>query len=73
MSLPGETLEGVYIVKQIAQALPHWERAGQVGRQKIPVVRTAVTNTPSKALSRSRNARYIVSEEGNLVISMPPR
>ena len=33
-------------------------RAGQLGRQKIPVVRTAKTKRPSKAASRVATARH---------------
>jgi len=41
-----------------------------VGRQNIPVVRTAAKKTPSYALSRSVSARYIVPVEGSDVIGM---
>src|SRR5207244_1560296 len=38
--------------------------AVQVGRQKIPVVRTPAKKMPSKLESRFTSARYIVSDEG---------
>src|SRR5437660_10828100 len=38
--------------------------AGQDGRQKIPVVRTATKKIPSKLGSRSRRARSITRREG---------
>lgn len=40
-------------------------RAWQVGRQKIPVVRTQAKSRPSKAGSRSLNAVYITSNAGS--------
>src|SRR5262249_42871402 len=39
-------------------------RAGQVGRQKMPVVLTAVTNTPSNDASRSWKAASMTRREG---------
>ena len=44
-----------------------------VGRQKIPVVRTPVMNTPSNVVSRSRKALSIVSRSGKVVVVMMPR
>jgi len=41
-------------------------RAGQVGRQKMPVVLTAAKKTPSNELSRSHRAWYIVDSVGNM-------
>lgn len=40
-------------------------REGHDGRQKIPVVRTAVKNTPSYPESRSEKARSISARGGN--------
>jgi len=40
-------------------------RAGQVGRQKIPVVLTAVTNTPSYEASRLWKAASMTRREGS--------
>lgn len=37
--MAGETLEGAYIVKQMAQALPEWERQGKIGRNELPLLR----------------------------------
>ncbi len=37
--MAGETLEGVYIVKQMAQVLPEWERQGKIGREELPLLR----------------------------------
>ncbi len=39
MQMAGETLEGVYIVKQLAQVLPAWEREGKIGSQELPLLR----------------------------------
>src|SRR5689334_13670097 len=39
-------------------------RDGQDGRQKMPVVRTPVTNTPSYEASPAKNARRISRVEG---------
>jgi hypothetical protein len=39
--------------------------AEQVGRQKMPVVRTPTIKMPSKLESRFTNARYIVSVGGS--------
>ena len=39
LQMAGETLEGVYIVKQMAQALPEWERQGKIGRDELPLLR----------------------------------
>jgi hypothetical protein len=41
-----------------------------VGRQKIPVVRTAVKKMPSKEESRRTRASYITSAVGRAVSSM---
>jgi hypothetical protein len=45
-------------------------RAEHVGRQKIPVVLTAVTNTPSKEGSRARNASSITDCGGRVCVFM---
>jgi glycerol-3-phosphate dehydrogenase (NAD(P)+) len=39
LQMPGETLEGVYIVKQMARVLPEWEREGKIGRDELPLLR----------------------------------
>lgn len=39
LQMAGETLEGVYIVKQMAQALAEWERQGKIGRDELPLLR----------------------------------
>jgi glycerol-3-phosphate dehydrogenase (NAD(P)+) len=39
LRLAGETLEGVYIVKQMAQVLPEWERQGKIGRDELLLLR----------------------------------
>jgi glycerol-3-phosphate dehydrogenase (NAD(P)+) len=39
LQMAGETLEGVYIVKQMAQALPEWERQGRIGPDELPLLR----------------------------------
>jgi glycerol-3-phosphate dehydrogenase (NAD(P)+) len=39
LQMAGETLEGVYIVKQLAQALPAWEQQGRIGRNELPLLR----------------------------------
>lgn len=39
LQMAGETLEGVYIVKQMAQVLPEWERQGVIGRNDLPLMR----------------------------------
>ena len=41
-------------------------RAGQVGRQKMPVVFTPAKKTPSKVESRSRNAFCMVLTGGSV-------
>src|SRR5436190_2167604 len=43
-------------------------RAWQVGRQKIPVVRTQAKNSPSNVWSRSTRARYISVVEGSVIM-----
>ena len=39
LQMAGETLEGVYIVKQMAQVLPTWEQEGKIGRNELPLLR----------------------------------
>jgi glycerol-3-phosphate dehydrogenase (NAD(P)+) len=39
LQMAGETLEGVYIVKQMAQVVPAWEREGKIGRNELPLLR----------------------------------
>jgi hypothetical protein len=43
-------------------------RAWQVGRQKMPVVRTQAKNRPSNDWSRSTSARYISATGGMSVM-----
>jgi glycerol-3-phosphate dehydrogenase (NAD(P)+) len=40
--MAGETLEGVYIVQQLAQALPVWEAQGLLGRDELPLTRLLI-------------------------------
>ena len=42
LQMAGETLEGVYIVKQMAQALPEWERQGKIERHELPLLRMLI-------------------------------
>jgi glycerol-3-phosphate dehydrogenase (NAD(P)+) len=37
--MAGETLEGAYVVRQLAQALPVWETRGLIGPQELPLLR----------------------------------
>ena len=39
LEMIGETLEGAYIVKQMAQVLPVWERQGRIGKHELPLLR----------------------------------
>ena len=39
LEMVGETLEGAYIVKQMAQVLPGWERQGKIGKHELPLLR----------------------------------
>jgi glycerol-3-phosphate dehydrogenase (NAD(P)+) len=39
LQMAGETLEGVCIVKQMAQVLPAWEQEGKIGRNELPLLR----------------------------------
>lgn len=39
LEMVGETLEGAYIVRQMAQMLPEWERQGRIGRHELPLLR----------------------------------
>ena len=39
LQMAGETLEGVYIVKQMAQVLPEWERSGKIAPDELPLLR----------------------------------
>jgi len=39
LEMVGETLEGAYIVKQMAQVLPEWERQGKIGKHELPLLR----------------------------------
>lgn len=40
--MAGETLEGAYIVQQLAQALPVWEAQGRIGRTELPLMRLLI-------------------------------
>jgi glycerol-3-phosphate dehydrogenase (NAD(P)+) len=42
LQMTGETLEGVYIVKQMAQVLPEWERQGKIRRDELPLLRMLI-------------------------------
>ncbi len=37
--MAGETLEGAYIIKQMAQVLPAWEREGKITPRDLPLMR----------------------------------
>jgi hypothetical protein len=37
--MAGETLEGAYIVRQMAQVLPVWEQQGRIGPKELPLMR----------------------------------
>lgn len=37
--MAGETLEGAYIIAQMAQVLPVWEREGKIGPRDLPLMR----------------------------------
>lgn len=39
IEMAGETLEGAYIIKQMAQVLPIWEREGKIGPRELPLMR----------------------------------
>jgi len=39
LEMVGETLEGAYIVKQMAQVLPGWEQQGRIGKHELPLLR----------------------------------
>ena len=39
LEMAGETLEGAYVVKQMAQVLPVWERSGLIGPHELPLLR----------------------------------
>jgi glycerol-3-phosphate dehydrogenase (NAD(P)+) len=39
IEMAGETLEGAYIVKQMAQVLPVWEAEGRIGPKELPLMR----------------------------------
>jgi hypothetical protein len=39
LQMAGETLEGVYVVQQLAQVLPEWERQGKIARDELPLLR----------------------------------
>ena len=40
--MAGETLEGAYIVQQLAKALPVWETKGLIGREELPLMRMLI-------------------------------
>jgi glycerol-3-phosphate dehydrogenase (NAD(P)+) len=37
--MAGETLEGAYIIKQMAQVVPVWEREGKITPRELPLMR----------------------------------
>ena len=37
--MAGETLEGAYVIKQLAQAIPVWEARGLLGSHELPLLR----------------------------------
>jgi glycerol-3-phosphate dehydrogenase (NAD(P)+) len=39
LEMAGETLEGAYVIKQLAQALPVWEARGLLGPHELPLLR----------------------------------
>jgi glycerol-3-phosphate dehydrogenase (NAD(P)+) len=39
LQMAGETLEGAYIVKQMAEVLPEWERQGRIDKHDLPLLR----------------------------------
>ena len=39
LEMAGETLEGAYVIKQLAQALPVWEARGLIGPHELPLLR----------------------------------
>jgi glycerol-3-phosphate dehydrogenase (NAD(P)+) len=39
LEMAGETLEGAYVIRQIAEALPAWERQGRIGPDELPLLR----------------------------------
>jgi hypothetical protein len=40
--MSGETLDGIYVVQQLARALPVWEAAGCLGRDELPLMRLLI-------------------------------
>jgi glycerol-3-phosphate dehydrogenase (NAD(P)+) len=42
LEMAGETLEGVYIVLQMAKALPYWEAQGRIGSHELPLMRLLI-------------------------------
>ncbi|MGE5602308.1 MAG: NAD(P)H-dependent glycerol-3-phosphate dehydrogenase [Nitrososphaerales archaeon] len=51
LQMAGETLEGIYMVKQMAQVLPEWEGQGKIARHELPLMRMLcrVVNEDAKA------------------------
>lgn len=39
LELAGETLEGAYVIQQLARALPVWEARGAIGPDELPLLR----------------------------------
>ena len=37
--MAGETLEGAYVIQQLARVLPVWEAQGRIGRDELPLLR----------------------------------
>jgi glycerol-3-phosphate dehydrogenase (NAD(P)+) len=42
VEMAGETLEGAYIVQQLAQALPVWEAQGRIAADELPLMRLLI-------------------------------
>jgi glycerol-3-phosphate dehydrogenase (NAD(P)+) len=39
LEMAGETLEGAYVIRQLAAALPGWEAQGLLGKEELPLLR----------------------------------
>ena len=53
--MAGETLEGAYIVQQLAKALPVWEARGLIGRDELPLMRMLIRVITESAPLRIRS------------------
>ena len=47
--MAGETLEGIYIVQQLAESLPLWDAQGLLGRHELPLIRLLVRLVTAEA------------------------